>query len=79
MRQVTRLVQKCKQKGSRSPGKHTLVFDWLYAGAGLGKGGTGTLKVDGEKVDSHPMPKSLPVGVETVDYPHLSRGERSLF
>lgn len=42
-------------------GKHTLEFDWKYDGPGLGKGGTGTLKVDGQTVDSHPMPKSLPI------------------
>jgi hypothetical protein len=44
-----------------APGKHTLEFDWKYDGPGLGKGGTGTLKVDGETVDSHPMPYSLPI------------------
>jgi arylsulfatase len=44
-----------------APGKHTLNFDWVYDGPGLGKGGTGTLSVDGAAVDSHPMPKSLPI------------------
>ena len=39
------------------------MFDWRYDGPGLGKGGTGTLKVDGKVVDSHPMPKSLPIAV----------------
>jgi hypothetical protein len=33
-----------------APGKHTLEFDWKYDGPGLGKGGTGTLKVDGATV-----------------------------
>jgi hypothetical protein len=33
----------------------------------LGKGGTGTLKVDGKVVDSHPMPKSLPIGIGWVE------------
>ena len=28
-------------------GEHTLVFDFTYDGPGLGKGGTGVLKVDG--------------------------------
>jgi arylsulfatase len=37
------------------------VFDWKYDGPGMGKGGTGTLTVDGAVVDSHPMPKSLPI------------------
>jgi len=66
--QLDRLKWQGKQ--ALTPGKHTLVFDWQYAGPGLGKGGTGTLKVDGATVDSHPMPKSLPVGIgwtETFD------------
>ncbi len=33
-----------------APGKHTLVFDFAYDGGGPGKGGKGTLQVDGEKV-----------------------------
>jgi len=31
-------------------------------------GGTGTLKVDGTVVDSHPMPKSLPIAVSWAEY-----------
>jgi len=54
-------------KDALSPGKHTLEFDWKYDGPGLGKGGTGTLKVDGEVVDTKPMPKSLPVGIGWVE------------
>jgi arylsulfatase A-like enzyme len=52
---------KWQGKEALAPGKHTLVFDWKYDGPGLGKGGTGTLKVDGKTVDNHPMPKSLPI------------------
>jgi arylsulfatase A-like enzyme len=52
---------KWQGKEALTPGKHTLVFDWKYDGPGLGKGGTGTLKVDGAVADSHPMPKSLPI------------------
>jgi arylsulfatase len=33
-----------------SPGKHTIVFDFKYDGGGIGKGGTGTLRVDGKQV-----------------------------
>jgi len=33
-----------------SPGRHTVVFDFVYDGGGPGKGGVGTLSVDGEKV-----------------------------
>jgi len=32
------------------PGKHTVVFDFVYDGGGPGKGGKGTLSVDGQKV-----------------------------
>jgi arylsulfatase len=54
---------KWQGKQALAPGEHTLVFDWNYDGPGLGKGGTGTLSVDGKAVDSHPMPKSLPIAV----------------
>ena len=32
------------------PGKHTIEFDFKYDGGGIGKGGVGTLKVDGKQV-----------------------------
>ena len=54
-----------------TPGKHILEFDFKYAGlgagtmafgsyAGLGQGGTGVLKVDGEEVASETMEHTLP-------------------
>jgi hypothetical protein len=52
---------KWQGKEALAPGKHTLEFDWKYDGPGFGKGGTGTLKVDGKVAESHPMPRSLPV------------------
>jgi arylsulfatase A-like enzyme len=52
---------KWKGKEALAPGKHTLVFDWKYDGPGFGKGGIGTLTVDGTVADSHPMPRSVPV------------------
>jgi arylsulfatase len=33
-----------------SPGKHTVRFDFAYDGGGIGRGGTGTLSVDGQTV-----------------------------
>jgi arylsulfatase len=33
-----------------TPGKHTITFDFAYDGGGPGKGGTGTLYIDGKKV-----------------------------
>jgi len=35
---------------SLSPGKHTIEFDFKYDGGGIGKGGMGTLRVDGKQV-----------------------------
>jgi len=55
-----------------APGKHVLEFDFKYAGmgmgtvtygsfAGIGQGGTGTLKVDGKVVDEQKMERTLPL------------------
>jgi arylsulfatase len=38
-----------------SAGKHTIVFDFKSEGAGLGKGGTGVLYVDGKEVAKNSM------------------------
>ena len=54
-----------------TPGKHTVEFDFKYAGmgagtmafgsyAGLGQGGTGVLKVDGKDVATQTMEHTLP-------------------
>ena len=55
-----------------SPGKHTLEFDFKYDGlgiatlafnssSGLGKGGTGVLKVDGKAVATQEMEHTIPM------------------
>ncbi len=55
-----------------TPGKHTLEFDFKYDGlgvgtlafnnlSGLGSSGTGVLKVDGKKVATQKLEKSLPM------------------
>jgi len=55
-----------------TPGKHTIVFDFKYDGLGLatlafnnmsgiGKGGVGTLKVDGKVVAEQRMEKTVPL------------------
>ena len=55
-----------------SPGRHTVEFDFKYEGlgagtlafnnfSGLGRPGTGTLKVDGKIADTKTMPKTLPM------------------
>ncbi len=55
-----------------SPGKHTLEFDFKYDGlgigtlafnnmSGIGRGGTGVLKVDGQAVASQQMERTIPL------------------
>ena len=58
---------KWQGKEALTPGKHTLVFDWAYDGPGMGKGGTGTLKVDDQVIDTHPMSRSLGVALPWTD------------
>jgi arylsulfatase A-like enzyme len=48
------------------PGKHTIVFDFKYDGAGKGKGGTGTIIVDGAKAGEGRIEKTQP-GIFSVD------------
>ena len=50
-----------------APGKHTLSFDFVYDGGGLGKGGKGTLSVDGKSVADGRIEKTSPVGKFTLD------------
>lgn len=40
-------------------GKHVVTFDFKYAGGGLGKGGTATLSVDGNRVASAEFPRTI--------------------
>jgi arylsulfatase len=49
------------------PGKHTIDFDFKYDGGGLGKGGLGTLAVDGKKVAENRIEQTAPVGKFTLD------------
>jgi len=55
-----------------SPGKHTLEFDFKYDGlgmgtlafnslSGIGRGGTGVLKVDGQAVATQKMERTIPL------------------
>jgi hypothetical protein len=55
-----------------APGRHTLVFDFKYDGlgpatlafnsvSGLGRGGTGVLKVDGKEVATQKMEHTIPI------------------
>jgi arylsulfatase len=67
-------LERIKWEGpdALTPGKHVLEFDFKYDGigvgtlafnnfSGVGRPGTGTLKVDGKAVDTKTMPKTLPM------------------
>jgi hypothetical protein len=67
-------LERLKWEGpdALTPGRHTVEFDFKYDGlgagtlafnnfSGVGRPGTGTLKVDGKVVDTKPMPKTLPM------------------
>jgi arylsulfatase len=67
-------LKRIKWEGTEAlaPGKHTLEFDFKYEGlglgtlafnnmSGLGKPGTGTLKVDGQAVQTITMQRTLPM------------------
>lgn len=43
-------------------GKHTIVFDWKMdpQGMAVGRGGTGTLSVNGAEVAQRSLPKTMP-------------------
>jgi arylsulfatase A-like enzyme len=45
---------------SLKPGKHTIAFDFKLAEAGLGKGGTGVLSVDGRELSRQTMEHTIP-------------------
>ncbi|MBC7847480.1 MAG: arylsulfatase [Flavobacterium sp.] len=47
-------------------GKHTIVYDFKYDGGGMGKGGTGTITVDGNKIAEGRLDKTQP-GIFSVD------------
>lgn len=51
---------------SLKPGKYTLVYDFRYDGGGMGKGGVGTLLVDGTKVAEGRIERTQP-GIFSVD------------
>ena len=67
-------LERLKWEGADAlmPGRHTIEFDFQYEGqgpgtlafnnfSGVGRPGTGTLKVDGKVVDTKKMEKTLPM------------------
>jgi arylsulfatase len=47
-------------KAAVSAGHHIITFDFAYDGGGYGKGGVGTLLVDGKVVDTHRIEQTVP-------------------
>jgi arylsulfatase len=47
-------------KDKLARGKHTIKFDFKYDGPGYGKGGTGTLSVDGKEVATGKIERTVP-------------------
>jgi len=66
-------LQRVRWEGpAMTPGKHVIEFDFKYDGlgaatmafgnySGIGRGGTGVLKVDGKDVDTRKMERTLPL------------------
>jgi len=57
-------------KDTLLPGRHTIVYDFKYDGGGLGKGGVGTLQVDGKIAATGRIERTLPFRLsldETLD------------
>jgi arylsulfatase A-like enzyme len=53
-------------KTKLTPGKHTIVFDFAYDGGGPGKGGMGTMSIDGTKVGEGRIDRTQP-GIFSAD------------
>ncbi len=51
---------KWEGKDALTPGKHTITFEFRYDAPGIGKGGTGVLKVDGKEVANKKLPRTIP-------------------
>jgi len=49
------------------PGECSIVFDFTYDGGGPGKGGTGTLRVNGKTVGEGRVDRTVPVYFSTDD------------
>jgi hypothetical protein len=61
---INRYTVSASQK--LTPGKHTIKFDFAYDGGGPGKGGMGTLYIDGNKVGEGRIDRTQP-GIFSAD------------
>jgi hypothetical protein len=58
------------------PGKHVISFDFAYDGGGIGKGGRGTLAVDGNKVAEGRFEKTIPFRFSLDESFDVGQGHR---
>jgi hypothetical protein len=56
-----------------SPGKHTIRYEFRYDGGGVGKGGLGTLFVDGDKVGEARLPRTVPFLFSADDFMDIGK------
>jgi arylsulfatase A-like enzyme len=54
-------VERYEVKGpdKLTPGRHVITFDFVYDGGGVGKGGKGTLSIDGDVVATGTIPQTI--------------------
>ena len=58
---------KVEAAAALTPGKHKVEFAFKYDGPGLGKGGTGTITVDGVEAGSGTFPHTIPFALEASE------------
>ena len=56
-----------------APGRHTIRYEFRYDGGGVGKGGLGTLSVDGDKVGEARLPRTVPFLFSADDFMDIGK------
>jgi len=56
-----------------APGKHTIRYEFKYDGGGVGKGGVGTLVVDGQKVGEARIARTVPFLFSADDFTDIGK------
>jgi len=56
-----------------APGKHTIRYEFKYDGGGVGKGGVGTLFVDGQKVGEARLTRTVPFMFSGDDFTDIGK------
>jgi arylsulfatase len=56
-----------------TPGKHTIRYEFKYDGGGVGKGGVGTLFVDGQKVGEARLTRTVPFVFSADDFADIGK------